>query len=98
MNISIPFVANLQGGLILQGYTQEQIDYLKEFKVFEGKINKFQREIKNHKQKFSLCKTSRDKNRWEKKYSALKLEFSALLKRKQEYKLRLNELQGGITS
>jgi predicted nucleic acid-binding Zn-ribbon protein len=90
--LNYTFVANLKGGLNLQGFTEEQKQFLIDLRLFEEKLDRFQKKIDKHKQKFSLCKTQRDKNRWKKKLLQLRKEFSALEKEKEIFFFRFQEI------
>jgi predicted nucleic acid-binding Zn-ribbon protein len=82
----------LKGGLILEGNNQAKVDFLKDLSVFDNKINKFSKEMKKHEKKKSLCKTSRDKNRWRKKYEELKIKLSEIESERKEFRRRYEEI------
>jgi hypothetical protein len=82
----------LNGGVLLQHTSQEEVDFLKELHVYGEKINQIEKKRRKHEQRKSSCKTSRDKNRWEKKLKLLEQEFSALQQRRIEYQARYEAL------
>jgi F0F1-type ATP synthase epsilon subunit len=82
----------LNGGLLLQQHSQEEIDFLKEIDVFSEKIDRIEKKRRKHEERKASCKTSRDKNRWKKKLNLLEQEFSVLQQRRKNYQARCDAL------